>query len=219
MGQKIHPYGFRVGVTRGWQSRWDASKKDFGNFLVEDARIRRYIHDSLKHAGIPLIEIERSGDEVRVLIHAAQPGRVIGRRGAEVDRLKAEMQEMLKKKVAVNIAEVQKPELDPQLVAEGIAEQLLRRYSFRRAMRRAMDSVRQAGALGVKIRVGGRLGGSEMSRFERYIAGALPLQTLDADVRYGFTEAKTNYGVIGIKVWIYRGTIEKEKETPRAANA
>ena len=210
MGQKIHPYGFRVGITRGWQSRWYASKKNFGDFLVEDARIRRYIHESLKHAGIPRIEIERSADEVRILIHAAQPGRVIGRKGAEVDRLKADVQEMLKKKVTINIKEVSKPELDPQLVAEGIADQLLRRYSFRRAMRRAIESVRQAGALGVKVRVGGRLGGSEMSRFERYIVGQLPLQTLDANVEYGFAEAKTNYGVIGIKVWIYMGKIEKE---------
>ncbi|GAH50948.1 unnamed protein product, partial [marine sediment metagenome] len=178
------------------------------------------IHGSLKHAGIPLIEIERSGDEVRILIHAAQPGRVIGRRGAEVDRLKAEIQDILNRKVTINIKEVEKPELDPQLVAEGIADQLVRRYAFRRAMRRAMESVRQAGALGVKIRVGGRLGGSEMSRFERYIAGALPLQTLDADVQYGFAEAKTTYGIIGVKVWIYRGKIEKEKEeTVRAINA
>lgn len=217
MGQKIHPYGFRVGITRGWQSRWYASKKNFGNFLVEDARIRSYIHESLKHAGIPRIEIERTADEVRILIHAAQPGRVIGRKGAEVDRLKADVQEMLKKKVAINIKEIPKPELDSQLVAEGIADQLLRRYSFRRAMRRAIESVRQAGALGVKVRVGGRLGGSEMSRFERYIVGQLPLQTLDADVEYGFAEAKTNYGVIGIKVWIYKGKIEKE--TPRAFDA
>ncbi len=220
MGQKIHPYGFRVGVTRGWLSRWYAAKKDFGNFLVEDARIRGYIQKSLKHAGVPRIEIERSGNEVRILIHAAQPGRVIGRKGAEVDRLKADIEGILKKKISINIKEVEKPELDPQLVAEGIADQLLRRYSFRRAMRRAIESVRQAGALGVKIRVGGRLGGAEMSRFERYIVGALPLQTLDANLEYGFAEAKTTYGVIGIKVWIYRGKIKKdEKEAARAADA
>ena len=220
MGQKIHPYGFRVGVTKGWQSRWYASKKDFGNFLVEDARIRRHIHESLKHAGVPRIEIERSVDEVRILIHAAQPGRVIGRKGAEVDRLKAEVEEFLKKKVIINIKEVKKPELDPQLVAEGIADQLIRRFSFRRAMRRAVESVLQAGALGVKVRVGGRLGGSEMSRYERYIVGQLPLQTLMADVEYGFAEAKTTYGVIGVKVWIYRGMIDRNEEgTARAANA
>ena len=215
MGQKVHPYGFRVGITRPWLSRWYARKKDFGNFLVEDQKIKKFIKSRLKQAGLSKIEIERTGDETRVFLFTSRPGVVIGKKGAEIDKMRDELQKFSKdgsgKKVQVNIREITKPELDAQLVAEGIAEQLLKRASFRRAMKKAVEATMAQGALGVKVIIAGRLGGAEIARTEPYMVGALPLHTLTADVEYGFAEAATNYGVIGVKCWIYKGKIVKEK--------
>jgi small subunit ribosomal protein S3 len=219
VGQKIHPYGFRVGVTRPWVSRWYARKKDFGTFLVEDQKIKKFIKGRLKQAGLSKIEIERTGDETRIFLFTSRPGVVIGKKGAEIDKIREELQKLSKdsaasgKKVQVNIREITKPELDSQLVAEGIAEQLLKRASFRRAMKKAVEATMQQGALGVKVIVAGRLGGAEIARTEPYMVGSLPLHTLTADVEYGFAEAATNYGVIGVKVWIYKGKIVKDTLT------
>jgi small subunit ribosomal protein S3 len=215
VGQKVHPYGFRVGITRPWVSRWYARKKDFGNYLVEDQRIKKFIKSRLKQAGLSKIEIERTGDETRVFLFTSRPGVVIGKKGAEIDKIREELQKFSKdgsgKKVQVNIREITKPELDAQLVADGIAEQLLKRASFRRAMKKAVEATMQQGALGVKVNIGGRLGGAEIARSEAFMVGSLPLHTLTADVEYGFSEAATNYGVIGVKVWIHKGKIQKEQ--------
>lgn len=214
MGQKIHPYGFRVGITRPWISRWYARKKDFGKFLVEDQLIKKFIKSRLRQAGLSKIEIERTGDEIRIFLFTSRPGVVIGKKGAEIDKIREELQKFSKdgtaKKVQVNIKEITKPELDAQLVAEGVSEQLLKRASFRRAMKKAVEATMTQGALGIKIIVAGRLGGAEIARTEPYMVGSLPLHTLTADVEYGFAEAATNYGVIGVKVWIYKGKIKKE---------
>ena len=217
MGQKIHPNGFRVGITRGWNSRWYADKAHFGTLVVEDAKIRGFVAKRLRLAGIAMIEIERTGDEVRLLLSVARPGIVIGRKHAEIDRLRDEVQRLTGKRVVINVREVTNPDANAQLLAEGVAAQLLKRASFRRAMRRAMDTARSAGALGVKIACGGRLGGAEMGRRERYSDGKLPLHTLSADIEYGFAEAKTTYGTIGVKVWVYKGLIKRE--SARAADA
>ena len=217
MGQKIHPNGFRVGITRGWESRWYAGKSEFGALVVEDVRIREFVRKRLRLAGVAKIEIERTGDEVRLLLSVARPGIVIGRKHAEIDRLRDEVQRLTGKRVVVNVREVSNPDACAQLLAEGVAAQLLRRASFRRAMRRMVETARSAGALGVKITCGGRLGGSEMGRRERYVDGKLPLHNLNADIDYGFAEAKTTYGTIGVKVWLYKGQIKKE--TGRAADA
>jgi small subunit ribosomal protein S3 len=215
VGQKTHPYGFRVGITRPWIARWYARKKDFGTFLVEDQRIKKFIKSRLKQAGLSKIEIERTGDETRVFLFTSRPGVVIGKKGAEIDKIREELQKYSKdgsgKKVQVNIREITKPELDAQLVAEAVAEQLLKRASFRRAVKKSVEGTMSQGALGVKVIVSGRLGGAEIARQEPYMVGALPLHTLTADVDYGFAEAKTTYGVIGIKVWIYKGKIKKEQ--------
>ena len=215
MGQKVHPYGFRVGITRPWVSRWYARKKDFGKFLVEDQRIKKFIKSRLRQAGLSKIEIERTGDETRVYLYTSRPGVVIGKKGAEIDKMREELQKFSKdgsgKKVQVNIREITKPEMDAQLVAEGIAEQLLKRASFRRAMKKAVEATMAQGALGVKVIVAGRLGGAEIARTEPYMVGSLPLHTLTADVEYGFAEAATTYGVIGVKVWIYKGKITKQE--------
>ncbi|MHC4250292.1 MAG: 30S ribosomal protein S3 [Planctomycetota bacterium] len=219
MGQKIHPYGFRVGITRGWRSRWFADKSRFGTLVVEDAKIREFVKKRLRMAGIADIEIERTGEEVRLLLHSARPGLVIGRKHAEVDRLRGDIQALTGKRAVVNIREVPNPDASAQLLADGVAAQLCKRVSFRRAMRRAVESARHAGALGVKITCGGRLGGSEMGRRERYVEGKLPLHTLDADIDYGLSEAKTTYGILGVKVWLYKGKIENKKETGRASDA
>jgi len=217
VGQKIHPYGFRVGITRNWTSRWYARKKDFGNFLVEDQRIKRFIKSRLKAAGISKIEIERGGEETNIFLYSSRPGVVIGKKGAEIDKLREELKKFgtgaAEKKIQVNIREISKPELEAQLVAEGLAEQLLKRASFRRAMKKAVETTMSQGAKGVKMVCAGRLGGAEIARTEKYMVGALPLHTLTADVDYGFAEAATSYGVIGIKVWIYKGTIVKETQT------
>jgi small subunit ribosomal protein S3 len=214
VGQKTHPYGFRVGITRPWIARWYARKKDYGQFLVEDQKIKKFIKSRLKQAGLSKIEIERTGDETRVFLFTSRPGVVIGKKGAEIDKMRDELQKFAKggsgKKVQVNIREITKPELDAQLVAEGIAEQLLKRASFRRAVKKAVEATMAQGALGVKVIVAGRLGGAEIARTEPYMVGSLPLHTLTADVEYGLAEANTNYGVIGVKVWIYKGKIVKQ---------
>jgi small subunit ribosomal protein S3 len=219
MGQKVHPYGFRVGITRGWRSRWYANKSLFGQLVVEDAKIRVFVKKRLRMAGIATIEIERTGDEVRLLLHSARPGLVIGRKHAEVDRLRAEIQKLTGKRAVVNIREISNPDSSAQLLADSVAAQLCKRVSFRRAMRRAVESARHAGALGVKITCGGRLGGAEMGRRERYVEGKLPLHTLTADIDYGLAEAKTTYGILGVKVWLYKGKIDNTKEASRASNA
>lgn len=217
MGQKIHPIGFRVGITRGWDSRWYADKSHFGTLVVEDAKTREFVRKRLRLAGVARIEIERTGDEVRLLLSVARPGIVIGRKHAEIDRLRDEVQRLTGKRVVINVREVAKPDANAQLLADGVAAQLLKRASFRRAMRRAVESARSAGVLGVKITCGGRLGGSEMGRRERYSEGKLPLHTLDADIDYGEATAKTTYGTIGVKVWLFKGMIKKG--TGRAVDA
>ena len=213
MGQKCHPYGFRVGITRTWVSRWYAKKQDFGKFLIEDQKIKAFVKKRLAQAGLAKIEIERGGDELNVFVHTARPGVVIGKKGAEIDKLRDELKKFSPsaKKVQVNICEISKPETNAQLVAEAVSEQLLKRASFRRAMKKVVEAAMDGGAKGVKIVCAGRLGGAEIARTEKYMVGSLPLHTLDADVDYGFAEARTTYGVIGVKVWIYKGKIVKEK--------
>jgi small subunit ribosomal protein S3 len=214
LGQKVHPYGFRVGITRPWIARWYARKRDFSKFLVEDQKIKTFIKSKLKQAGLSKIEIERTGDETRIFLFTSRPGVVIGKKGSEIDKMRDDLQKFSKegsgKKIQVNIREITKPELDAQLVAEGIAEQLLKRASFRRAVKKAVEATMTQGALGVKVIVAGRLGGAEIARTEPYMVGSLPLHTLTADVEYGLAEANTNYGVIGVKVWIYKGKIVKQ---------
>lgn len=209
MGQKVNPVGFRTGVTIGWKSRWFAPKANYGDFLVEDEKIRRYIDNKLNrqppYAAISSIEIERTREEVKVILKTARPGIVIGPKGAEVDKLKAALEHLTDRRVNINIVEVKNPDLDAQLIAESISEQLKRRASFRRTMKQRAEAAMQAGAKGVKIICSGRLGGAEMSRMESTILGSLPLHTLEADVDYGFTPCFTTYGALGIKVWVYRG--------------
>ena len=209
MGQKIHPIGLRTGFTLDWVSRWYAGKSEFSKLLVEDQKIREFIKKNYRYAGIPRIEIERVRDEVKVLLHTARPGVIIGRKGAEVDRLRDQLEDLTGRRVAVNIKEVSQPELEGQLMAESIAEQLEKKASFRRTMRRAVEAAINAGAEGIKVAVAGRLGGSEMARRTHISEGKVPLQTFSADISYGFTEAKTSYGSIGVKVWIYRGPYKK----------
>jgi len=209
MGQKVSPIGFRTGITRDWQSRWFAPKSNFGEFLVEDEKIRRFIDANLNHqppyAAIASVEIERTREEVKVILRTARPGLVIGPKGVEVDRLKAALEKLTDRRVNVNIVEIRNPDLNAQLVASGIAEQLRRRASFRRTIKTRCETTMGVGAKGVKIQVSGRLGGAEMSRTETQHLGSIPLQTLDADVDYGCVHAMTTYGVIGVKVWVYRG--------------
>ncbi|MBW3578391.1 MAG: 30S ribosomal protein S3 [Actinobacteria bacterium] len=204
MGQKVHPYGFRLGVTTDWRSKWFADKK-YADYLHEDARIREYIKERVRHAGISRVEIVRSDDRVDINVHAARPGIVIGRRGSEADAIRGALEKMTGKQIKLNILEIKNPELDAQVLAFNTAEQLRGRVSFRRAMRRAVQSAQKAGAQGVRVQVSGRLGGSEMSRSEWYREGRVPLHTLRAVVDYGFDEARTTYGRIGVKVWIYKG--------------
>ncbi|MDE0341278.1 MAG: 30S ribosomal protein S3 [Nitrospinae bacterium] len=214
MGQKVHPIGFRVGITRGWNSHWFA-KHNFGDLLLDDLRIRKYVKERLSHAGVSNVEIERASERARINIWTARPGIIIGKRGAEVDRLKADLQELTGNQVNVNIKEVRKAEMDAQLVAENIAMQLERRIAFRRAMKKAVTSALRFGAKGVKIQCAGRLGGAEIARTEWYREGRVPLQTLRADIDYGFAEGKTTYGIIGVKVWIFRGEmIRQARRTP-----
>jgi small subunit ribosomal protein S3 len=219
VGQKIHPYGFRLGVIYDWKSRWFANR-DYADLLQEDLAIRKYLRDHLRRAAISRVEIERTVKRVKVDIFTARPGIVIGRRGSEVDRIKRELTKMTGKEVHVNIQEVNQPELDAYLVAQNISEQLVGRVSFRRAMKRAVQNAMRAGAKGVKVQCAGRLGGAEMARTEWYREGQVPLQTLKADIDYGFYVARTTMGVIGVKVWIYKGLIAepdrkmKEKAAP-----
>lgn len=207
MGQKVHPYGFRLGYTKDWRSRWFAKKKDFADLLHEDIELRDGIRERLRHAGISRVDIERAANKLRIDIHTSRPGIVIGRRGSEVDRLKRDLEKQTGREVFVNIQEVHRPELDAQLVSENVAMQLERRVAFRRAMRKAIESAQRFGAEGVRIRCAGRLGGLEIARSEWYLHGSLPLHTLRADIDYGFAEARTTYGRIGVKVWIYAGEI------------
>ena len=199
MGQKVNPHGLRVGVIKDWDSRWFAKDEDFGDTLVSDYQIRKYLKDKLKLAGIPKVEIERSNAGVKVFIHCAKPGMVIGRGGSEIEKLRAAIEKMTGKAVSVNVVEIKNPDINAQLVAEAISEQLEKRVAFRRAMR--------LGAKGIKISVSGRLGGAEIARSEHYHEGTIPLQTLRADIDYGFWEANTTYGKIGVKVWIYKGEV------------
>ena len=212
MGQKVNPHGLRVGVIKDWDSRWFANDEVFGDTLVSDYNIRKYLKENLKLAGVPKIEIERNNAGVKVLIHCAKPGMVIGRGGVEIEKLRVKLEKMTGKAVAVNVAEVKQPDLDAQLVAESIAAQLEKRIAFRRAMKQAIGRTMRCGAKGIKITLSGRLGGAEIARSEHYHEGTIPLQTLRADIDYGFAEADTTYGKIGIKTWIYKGEVLADKK-------
>lgn len=207
MGQKVNPHGLRVGIIKNWDSRWFASKKDFGDLIYEDYKLRKFIKSSLYSAGVSDIEIERDNTRIRINIHCAKPGIVIGKGGAEIEKLKNKIEKMLGSGVFINIVEVKSPDLNAQLVAENVASQLERRISFRRAMKQAIGRTMRLGAKGIKIRSAGRLGGAEIARSESYHEGTIPLQTLRADIDYGFAEADTTYGKIGVKVWIYKGEV------------
>ena len=206
MGQKVNPHGMRVGVIKDWDSRWYA-EADFADNLIEDHEIRTYLKKRLYSAGVSKIEIERASDRIKIIVHTAKPGVVIGKGGAEIEKLKAEVQKMTDKKLFVDIKEVKRPDRDAQLVAESIAQQLENRVSFRRAMKSTMGRSMKAGVLGIKTAVGGRLGGADIARTEFYSEGTIPLQTLRADIDYGFAEADTTYGKLGVKVWIYKGEV------------
>ncbi len=212
MGQKVNPIGLRLKITRTWDSRWIAGHHDYPAKLFEDYKIRHFIKDRVYHAGISRIEIERAAQRVRIKIHTARPGIVIGKKGAEIEALKRELEKMVQKPILIDITEVRRPELDAQLVAESVASQLERRISFRRAMKRAVSLSLKFGAKGIKVQCAGRLGGAEMSRREWYLKGRVPLHTLRADIDYGFAEAKTTYGIIGVKTWIFKGEVLPEKE-------
>ena len=210
MGQKINPTGLRIGVIKDWESRWYSKAETFGDTLVEDYNLREFLLKTLAPAGVPKIEIERDAKRVRINIFCAKPGMVIGRGGAEIDKLKATCEKMLGKEVVLNIVEVKQPDLNAQLVAENIAAQLERRVSFRRALKQSIGRAMKLGARGIKTQVSGRLGGAEIARTETYHEGTIPLQTIRADIDYGFAEAKTTYGRIGVKVWLYRGEVLRD---------
>jgi len=219
MGQKVHPYGFRLGYTKPWKSRWYMDR-DYDKFLIEDIKLKAELKDKLKSAGVSSIEIERPGNKLRIIIRTARPGIIIGRKGAEIDKLKGDLQKKTGRDVFVDILEVHKPELDAQLVAESIALQLEKRVGFRRAMRKSVDSALRFGCKGIKVRVSGRLNGNEIARSEWYLQGRLPLHTLRADIDYGFAEAHTTYGLIGVKTWVYKGEILPQKRRePSTATA
>ena len=226
MGQKVNPYGFRLGITTDWKSRWFADRDEYADNVVEDWKIRDYLLNELPHAAISRVEVERTRERLRVDVHTARPGIVIGRRGSEADRLRTGLTTISgNAKVQLNIQEIKQPELDAALIAQGIADQLAGRVAFRRAMKRAVQNAQKAGALGIRVQCSGRLGGSEMARTEWYREGRVPLHTLRADVDYGFREAKTTYGQIGVKVWLYKGDIlpyktqAEDKATLEAAMA
>ena len=207
MGQKVNPHGLRVGIIKDWDSRWFTDDRQFGDWLVEDHKIRTYLKKTLYAAGVPRIEIERNGGKVRVVIHCAKPGMIIGKGGTDIEKLRLTIEQMIGKPVILDTVEVKHPDLDAQLVAENIAAQLEKRISFRRAMKMSISRAMRLGARGIKTAVGGRLGGAEIARNESYHEGTIPLQTLRADIDYGFAEAKTTYGRIGVKVWIYKGEV------------
>ena len=210
MGQKVNPHGLRVGVIKDWDSKWYADKKNFADLLVEDNNIRKYVKKKLYTAGISKIEIERAANRVKVSIHTAKPGMVIGRGGAGVEELRAEIEKLTNKSVVINVEEIKNQDLDAQIVAEAIAESLERRVAFRRAMKQAIQRTMRQGALGIKTSVSGRVGGADMARTEGYSEGTIPLQTLRADIDYGFAEADTTYGKLGVKVWLYKGEVLPE---------
>jgi small subunit ribosomal protein S3 len=212
MGQKIRPTGFRVGIMEDWRSRWYAGKHEFKDLLIEDFKIRKFVKGKYSYAGIPKIEIERTRDAVTVHLHTARPGVIIGRKGSEVEKLQEELQGLTGRRIEIKIVEVTRPEIDAQLISEDIGEQLQKRASFRRTMKRAMENTMDNGAKGIKIQLSGRLGGSEMSRCEKVLSGSIPLSTLRAKVDYGFTEAKTAQGHIGIKVWVNQGDYLKMED-------
>ena len=210
MGQKVNPHGLRVGVIKNWDSRWFVGDKDFGDTLVSDHKIRTYVKNKLQSAGVPKVEIERDSARVRVFIQCAKPGVVIGFHGAEIEKLRAELEAMVGRPVVVNVIEIKNPDVNAQLVAESIAAQLEKRVSFRRAMKLAIGRTMRLGAKGIKVACSGRLGGAEIARSEHYHEGTIPLQTIRADIDYGFYEANTTYGKIGVKVWIYKGEVLAE---------
>ena len=215
MGQKVHPLALRLGYTKNWRSLWFAERRDYSKNINEDYKIRQYIRKKFVQAAVSMIVIERLVDQIKVRIHTARPGVIIGRRGADIDRLRAELKDITKKdmdKIVIDIQEIKNPNLDAQLVSQAIAFQLENRVAFRRAMKRAIEQSRAAGAKGIKVRCAGRLGGAEMARTEKYHEGKVPLQTLRADIDYGFSEAVTTYGLLGVKVWIYKGDVIKDHE-------
>ena len=218
MGQKVSPHGLRVGIIKDWSSTWYANKQNFSDYLVEDYKIRKYLKDLLKPAGINKLDISRKGDKVFVDIYTAKPGMIIGKGGAAIEELKVKLSKMVSKEVSLNIVEVKDIDLAAQLVAENIALQLEKRVSFRKAMKQAMQKTMKAGALGIKTAVSGRLGGAEIARTEHYSEGPIPLQTLRAEIDYGFAEAKTTYGIIGVKVWIYKGEVLPAKKDVKGGN-
>ncbi len=215
MGQKVNPHGLRVGIIKDWDSTWYADKKNYADFLVEDNKLRNYIKTRLANSSVAKVNIERTNERVKITIFTSKPGIVIGRQGAEIQKLNAELQKQTKQKVIVNIEEIKRPELCSQLVAEDIARQLENRVTFRRAMKKSMQMTMKFGAKGIKTTCSGRLGGAEMARTESYHDGTIPLQTLRADIDYGFAEAKTTYGKIGVKVWIYKGSVLPQKKEGR----
>ena len=217
MGQKIHPTGFRLAVTRDWSSRWSANDRHFSGMLLEDLKVREYLKEKLSHAAVSRVVIERPAKNARITIYSARPGVVIGKKGEDIESLKAALQKMLHVPVHVNIEEVRKPELDAQLIADSISQQLQKRIMFRRAMKRAITNAMRLGAQGIKIMSAGRLNGIEIARTEWYREGRVPLHTLRAGIQYGTSEAKTTYGIIGIKVWVYTGEILGKNEQPAAA--
>lgn len=218
MGQKVSPHGLRVGIIKDWSSKWYADKKTFSEYLAEDHKIRTYLKNTLKSAGISEIVIERKGNDVKVNLSAAKPGMIIGKGGAGIEEVKAKVEKMTGRNVTLNIVEIKNIDMDSQIVAESIASALERRISFRKAMKQAMSKTMKAGAKGIKTQVSGRLGGAEIARSEHYSEGTIPLQTLRADIDYGFAEANTTYGIIGVKVWIYKGEVLPAKKEAKGGN-
>jgi len=220
MGQKVCPIGFRLGITQNWRSRWYADKKNFGKLLVEDQKIRKFIKKNYRFTGIPKVEIERTRDEgAKIIIYSARPGLIIGRKGSEIEKLKSGIEKIVEKGVDIKIQEVDRPELEAQLVAESIAEQLQKRAAYRRTIKKSVESTMGLGAKGVKVQVAGRLGGAEIARSEGATKGSIPLHTLRANIDYGFAESMTTYGTIGVKVWIYKGLVDIDKGVGYAVDA
>lgn len=218
MGHKVNPISMRLGYIKNWRSRWFSKRKDFADFLVEDLDIRKYVKKNFSAAGIALIEVERASNKAKVIIHTARPGIIIGRKGADIDRLRDDLQDKTKKEIYIEIKEVKNASVDAQLVAENIAFQLEKRIAFRRALKKAVQQAMTSGALGIKVKCAGRLGGAEMSRTEGYKEGKVPLQTFRADIDYGFAEAMTTYGLIGVKAWVYKGDVLFKKQPEKVSS-